>query len=164
MEYPTRKLHRLKCWDYSQPGYYYITICTKDKQKLLGDIQQENLNVAVTPTAIGEIVSEHWSRLHTLYPNVKTDYFCLMPNHVHGIIILEPTEDERKRSLDEIVRGFKSVTTRAYNQMVSPEKKNSLWQSSYYDEIIRDDVMLFNARNYIVGNPSKWAEDELYIK
>ena len=86
-----------------------------------------------------------------------------MPNHVHGIIVIEEADPDHPVDLAKIVRGFKSVTTRAYNKMVPDMQKNTLWQASYYDEIIRNDVMLQSVRNYIIGNPSKWMEDDLYI-
>ena len=164
MEYPVRKSHRLKNWDYSQYGYYYVTICTQDKRKLLCDILGNELETQMYPTAIGQIVRENWEALSRIYPNVKTDYFCVMPNHIHGILILEQQIGQSQASLSQIVRGFKSVTTRAYNRLVPETEKNTLWQSSYYDTVIRDDAMLKNIRNYIFGNPSKWLEDELYIK
>ena len=161
MEYPTRKLHRLKCWDYSQVGYYHITICTHNKQNILCNIHQSGLDVVAEPTHIGQMIVENWEKLADIYPNVQTDYFCLMPNHIHGIIIIQNASD---KTLGDIVRGFKSVTTRAYNKMVPANEKNTLWQSSFYDEIIRDDQMLYDVRKYIFGNPSKWLEDDLYIQ
>ena len=164
MEYPQRKLHRLKSWDYSQNGYYHVTICTKGKRNLFCRIRQTGLQAQVIPTAIGKLILEHWEKLDKIYPNVKTDYFCLMPNHVHGIIVIEEPQQQTAVSLSQIMRGFKSVTTRAYNQIVPETERNKLWQPSYYDEIIRDDAMLYNVRNYIMGNPSKWVEDELYVE
>ena len=164
MKYPQRKLHRLKNWDYCQPGYYHITICTKNRRPILCNIRQNELEVEVIPTEIGKIIQDNWNNLRLHYSNVKTDYFCLMPNHIHGIIIIEPSKQDQAKSLNSIVRGFKSVTTRAYNQLVSEQQKNTLWQASYYDEIIRNDQMLFDVRKYIYGNPSKWLEDELYVR
>ena len=164
MEYPVRKLHRLKSWDYSQNGYYHVTICTQDKRKLLCSIQQNGLETRVVPTAIGEMIIQNWQQLGSIYPNVKTDYFCLMPNHIHGILVVEENEQNRPVNLSKIVRGFKSVTTRAYNNMVPETQKNKLWQGSFYDEIIRNDAMLQSVRNYIIGNPSKWLEDDMYIE
>ena len=161
MEYPIRKLHRLKCWDYSQAGYYHVTICTHKKQKLLCNIHQSGLDVVAEPTRIGQMIVENWEKLADIYPNVQTDYFCLMPNHIHGIIVIQNTSD---KTLGDIVRGFKSVTTRVYNKMVPANEKNTLWQSSFYDEIIKDDEMLYDVRKYIFGNPSKWLEDDLYIQ
>ena len=85
-----------------------------------------------------------------------------MPNHIHGIVIIEKSNSGK--SLQDIVRGFKSVTTREYNQLVPNKDKNTLWQKSFYDEIIRNDAMLLDIRKYIFGNPSKWLEDDLYIE
>ena len=164
MEYPCRKSHRLTGWDYAQNGYYHITICTKDRRRLLSEIRQCGIDAQVIPTRIGQIVLEHWNRLPDIYPGVHTDYFCLMPNHIHGILILEQTPDLPARSLPQVVRGFKSVVTREYNKLVPPQWHNQLWQSSYYDEIIRNDEMLFDIRKYISGNPSKWLDDPLFNK
>ena len=161
MEYPDRKLHRLKSWDYRQAGYYHITICTQNKQKILCNIHQSGLDVMVEHTSIGKMIMENWEKLAHIYPNVQTDYFCLMPNHLHGILIVQNGSD---KTLGDIVRGFKSVTTRTYNKMVSTNERNTLWQASFYDEIIRDDEMLYDVRKYIFGNPSKWLEDDLYVK
>jgi REP element-mobilizing transposase RayT len=106
------------------------------------------------------MVLECWKRTEEVYPNIKLDYFCLLPNHLHGIIIIE----KQGTSLEQIIHGFKSVTTRQFNKLVSPEEKNTLWQLSYYDEIIRNDEMLYDIRKYIQGNPSKWLEDTLYVQ
>lgn len=160
MEYPQRKLHRLKDWDYSQNGYYFVTICTAGKRKLLSNIHQADIDSIVIPTAIGKMVIECWERIAQVYPGVKLDYYCLMPNHLHAILILE----DQNLTLSKIIQGFKSVTTRQYNRLVPPEEKNTLWQASFYDEIIRNDEMLFDIRKYIFGNPSKWLEDKLYVE
>ena len=160
MPLPQRKLHRLQAWDYGDPGYYYITICTKDKKKLLSNIYQNGIDVHNIPTPLGREVLACWNRIEKTYPHVKLDYVCLMPNHLHGIIILE----EKTTSLSDIIRAFKSITTRIYNQSATAASKNMLWQSSFYDEIIRNEAMLFEVRKYIYGNPSKWLEDDLFIE
>ena len=162
--YPQRKSHRLTHWDYAQNGYYYITICTQNRRGLFSEIRQCGLDAQVIPTAIGQIVLRHWYSLPAVYPGVHTDCICLMPNHIHGILILEQAPDQPARSLSQVVRGFKSVVTREYNQLVPPQQRNRLWQSSFYDEIIRNDEMLYDIRKYIMGNPSKWLDDPLFIK
>ena len=164
MIFPQRKLHRLKSWDYSQTGYYFITVCTYQKQPLLSRLQISNGDAAVRPTAIGQIVLDCWEKMNTVSPYVKTDAFCLMPNHLHGIIIIDKPEDVAVPSLSQLVRGFKSTATRLYNSQSPPEKKNKLWQSSFYDEIIRNEEMLHDIRKYILGNPSKWLDDPMYIE
>ena len=160
MPLPQRKLHRLQTWDYSDPGYYYVTICTKDKKKLLSNIYQNGMDVHSIPTPLGQEVLACWNRIENTYPRVKLDYVCLMPNHLHGIIILE----EKTTSLSDIIHAFKSITTRIYNQSATDATKNTLWQSSFYDEIIRNEAMLFDVRKYIYGNPSKWLEDDLFVE
>ena len=162
MTLPCRKLHRLTCWDYTQTGYYFITICTKDKRKLLSSIHQDGLDAVVLPTKIGKMILDNWKQIATVYPGVETDYVCIMPNHLHGILIINAPEQQQSKSLSSIVRAFKSVTTRKYNELVPETEKNRLWQSSFYDEIIRNDDMLEDVRNYIVGNPSKWMDDPMY--
>ena len=164
MVLPQRKLHRLKTWDYSQTGYYFITVCTHQKQLLLSRLHTSNGDVIVSPTTVGQIVMDCWEKMNLLSPYIKTDCFCLMPNHLHGIIIIDKPENTAVPSLSQLVRGFKSTATRQYNALVPPEKKNQLWQSSFYDEIIRNEEMLYDIRKYILGNPSKWLEDPMYVK
>ena len=92
-----------------------------------------------------------------------------MPNHIHGIVVIEnqpPMENDAerrgRRSLHDLVRGFKSATTREYNKFVPEQMRNTLWQKSFYDEIIKSEKMLQEIRQYIDENPRKWQEDELY--
>ena len=118
------------------------------------------MDVTLIPTQIGQMVLDCWKRIEAVHPNVKLDYYCLMPNHLHGILILEENSD----SLSHIIRSFKSVTTRHFNKLVTDDEKNALWQLSFYDRIIRNEAELFETRKYIEGNPSKWMEDALYIK
>ena len=123
MTLPCRKLHRLKSWDYSQTGYYFITICTKDKRKLLSNIFQNGLDAVVEPTKIGAMIMDNWKQIATVYPGVETDCVCIMPNHLHGILILNESVQQQSKSLSSIVRAFKSVTTRKYNELVPEIEK-----------------------------------------
>lgn len=167
MNLPNRRLHRLKSYDYSQNGYYFITICTKNRRKILSDISRTN---DIVPTEIGQSVIDTWTKINHIDENIRTDCFCLMPNHIHGIIIIrnqsvnvcEEVRDKR-RSLQDIVSGFKSTATRKFNEYVTENDKNNLWQLSFYDEVIRNQDMLFNVRSYINENPKTWDSDEYYI-
>ncbi|MBR5310316.1 MAG: transposase [Oscillospiraceae bacterium] len=125
----------------------------------------------IIPTKIGEIVLASWNKMSEIDPNIKTDWFCLMPNHIHGIIVIKnqpQTNDESerrgRRSLQTIVRGFKSSATREYNKIVPETERNKLWQKSFYDEIIRNQNAYDEITKYIYENPSNWENDELYIK
>ena len=164
MTLPQRKLHRLQSWDYSQNGYYFITICTQNKKPLLSHLHQQGVDTTVIPTQIGKIVTDCWQKMNAVSPYVRTDSFCLMPNHIHGIIVIEKTDDASCPSISQLVRGFKSAATRQYNTLCAPEQKNTLWQTSFYDEIIRNEEMLHDIRRYIQGNPSKWMDDPLFIE
>ena len=164
MEFPQRKLHRLKSWDYSQTGYYFVTVCTHQKQPILSRLRTSGNKVTVVPTRIGQMVLDCWQNMNAVSPYVRTDYFCLMPNHIHGIIIIDKPDGVDIPSLSQLVRGFKSTATRLYNTQVSSADMNKLWQSSFYDEIIRNEEMLYDIRKYILGNPSKWMEDPMYVK
>lgn len=168
---PERKLHRLKQYDYSQNGYYFITICTDRRRPLLCSVGNAVPGVprSVAPTEIGTIVLEAWARMSEIDPYIRTDAFCLMPNHIHGIIVIDVPEGEAKerrgrRSLPDLVRAFKSTTTRAFKRMNASAGQVALWQGSYYDEIIRNDAHLAAVRSYIDGNPAKWPEDEYYTE
>ena len=158
MDYPTRKLHRLQTWDYSAPGYYFITICTKEKRCVLSSITDGQLRL----TRIGAIAEKCWLRMNTVAPHITTDYYCVMPNHIHGIVVIGQHPPEAARSIPDLIHAYKSTVTREVNRLVPPEQRNQLWQSSYYDEIIRTEQMLLETRRYIEDNPRKWAEDDLF--
>lgn len=168
---PDRKLHRLQNYDYSKSGYYFITVCTKGRRNILATAGDDALGIPLKTTAVGDIVVNTWNRISEVDNRMDIDCFCVMPNHIHGIIIIQnqsndDLEAERRgrHSLQDLMRGFKSVTTREYNKLVPPDMKNTLWQSSFYDEIIRSESMLYEIRKYIAGNPQRWRKDELYIE
>ena len=162
MNYPNRKLHRLQTWDYCAPGFYFVTICAKDKQCVFSRIVDTGEGAVVQLTSVGMIADRCWRRMNGIAPHIKTDYFCIMPNHIHGIVVIEDHPKEAARSLPDLIHAYKSAVTREVNRIVPADRKNQLWQSSYYDEIIRNDAMLSEIRKYIEDNPRKWAEDELY--
>ncbi|MFZ5644864.1 MAG: transposase [Bacillota bacterium] len=131
----------------------------------------------VVPSAIGKRIIDCWNNISGLNENIKTDLFCLMPNHVHGIIVIEnngsnimiekkygfeTTERWGHRSLQGIIRDFKSISTRYYNKTVDTSLKNTLWQKSYYEHIIRNEYELHKIREYIANNPAKWLEDKYF--
>jgi putative transposase len=179
-----RRSIRLKGYDYSQPGAYFITICTKDKIRILGNIEGER----VIYSQIGKIAEECWLNIPDHFPNVKLDQWIIMPNHIHGIIFIHDSrrgeafvEDHNQmkpptanaspvrhpkgttpKSLSAIIQNFKSVSTRRVNKLqVTPRK--SLWQRGYYDRIIRNEMELDHIRRYIQENPLKWDLDPCHV-
>ena len=143
-ELPNRKLTRLKEFDYTNPSYYFVTICTKNHEHFFGKVENEKMFL----NQAGEIVKNVWLRLKEHF-KIEIDEYCIMPNHFHGIIILEETN---KHSLSAILGSFKSFATREI-RMVSPSFN---WQKSFYDRIIRNEKELYQIRKYIQQNPLKW--------
>jgi putative transposase len=165
-----RKRLRLKEYDYSQPGAYFVTICTKNRENIFGEIvcgEMRGNEMAV-------VVHSCWNELPNHYPNVELDEFVVMPNHVHGIIVIldEPDADgkctvadgrrpsptrptqPKKYPLSEIVRAFKSFSARRINE-INHTPGTPVWQRGYYDHIIRDDNSLIRIREYIAHNPQR---------
>jgi putative transposase len=125
---PIRKNIRLKHYDYSTNGYYFVTICTHTHKSLLS----RNENV------IEDIIKS----LPLKFPGVNIDYYVLMPSHVHIIFVLQ----ESKISLPEVVRTFKALATKNTGM-------KRLWQRGYYEHVIRNDRALYKIREYIQNNP-----------
>lgn len=165
MESQTRKPNRLKDYDYSQNGAYFITICTKDRKPILSVIENADEIVGasiarpfkIQLTDVGLIVDKAINGISIHYQNVFIDNYVIMPNHIHLIIridnngraMLAPT-------ISRIIQQFKGHVTKQIGE--------SIWQKLYYDHIIRDDIDYQNIWKYIDENPAKWAEDEMFIE
>ena len=161
---------RLPRHDYSQPGAYFITICAADRRCIFGEVADGEIRLNKN----GLIVAEQWARLPSHYPDASLDEFVIMPNHVHGIICLsdgnpssvgagfkparasQPTK--RRDGLPEIIRGFKTFSSRRINQLRGTPG-NPVWQRNYYEHVVRGEDDLDRIRRYIVENPLKWADD-----
>jgi REP element-mobilizing transposase RayT len=148
-KYPVRKRTRLKEYDYSNNGYYFITICVKDMKCVLGSIENNRIKL----NKYGFIVENNVRNLQKRFVCVELDYYIVMPNHIHVILILENKQNERPVSIPEIIAALKSLTTIELHKMGLKEFK---WQRSFYDRIIRDEKELFNIRQYIEQNPLRW--------
>lgn len=152
----SRKQLRLKNYDYSAVGYYFVTICIQNRVRLFGEI---NENMVLN--AAGRMIKKIWNELPIYYP-VQIDEFVVMPDHIHGIIKLSVGAGPRARpiSLPDIVQRFKSLTTTQYKHHVITKGwlpfNGRLWQRNYYEHIIRDEIDLNNVRRYIQNNPNKW--------
>ena len=174
---------RLNNWDYSIPWWYYVTICTKNMNFWFGEVKQGEMILS----GAGKIVKEEWGRSKTIRENVDLDYYVIMPNHIHGIIIIHAVETTRgvvsksesepllndetshrlvsttikPNSLGSIVGQFKSIVTK---RVRSSGYKNFAWQLGFYDHIIRNEKDLHRIRTYIKNNPLKWELDEYYTE
>jgi putative transposase len=151
-----RRSTRLKGYDYSQPGVYFITICTWQHACILGDVHDGEMYL----NPFGRAVSKVWQGLPKYYPYVILGEFCVMPNHVHAIINLTDDHSSHKRhGLSEIVRAFKSFSTRQINT-IRKTFVGPVWQRNYYEHIIRNEEALQKIIQYIRSNPFNWDHDQ----
>jgi putative transposase len=158
-----RRSIRLANYDYSSAGAYFVTICTHKHACLFG----ENLGGLIRLSDYGSIVQEAWNSLPTHYSHVVLDAFVIMPNHIHGIIVLAdgpvgagfkpaPTPGTR-HALPEIVRAFKTFSARRINDFRA--NRGPVWQRNYYEHVVRNEATLNRIRQYIIDNPARWADD-----
>lgn len=158
-----RKLNRLTGFDYSSPGFYFITICTKDRINWFGKIKNKRIEL----TIYGNVIHNTWSNIPKYYENVLLDEWIIMPNHLHGIIHIVgneqcsfPTGKNNYGLISKIVKSFKEITLKTIRMKF--KQIDFMWQKSFYDHIIRDEISLFNIRKYIINNPLKWELDRYY--
>jgi putative transposase len=172
---------RLQTWDYANNGAYFITICTQNREHFFGNIK----NGIMQLSEIGKLAAQFWYEIPNHFPMVELGNFVVMPNHVHGILIIDKTNDEPfvetrqclvsniennsiigssrfqnqgKNTISSIVGSYKSIVTKMSRQ-IDP---NFGWQSRFHDHIIRNSESFENIQHYIEQNPSKWKEDTFY--
>ena len=165
-----RRSIRLKGYDYTQGGAYYVTIVIQRRRTLFGDIVEGEMQLNDT----GQLIANAWEWLATRYPHVELDSYVIMPNHLHGIIVI--TSDTRRGSsrtapdspaasaptrrkpLGRLIGAFKTVSTKQVN-LAHGTPGRLLWQRNYYEHVIRDDEEWNQVREYIAGNPMQWEMD-----
>ena len=161
---------RLPGYDYTQPGAYFVTICAAERRCIFGEITDGIMR----PNRNGFIVAEQWAGLSKHYTSVRLDGFVLMPNHVHGIVSLThdlppsvgaglkpahaSTKSKFQHGLPEIIRGFKTFSSRCINRLRGTSGQ-PVWQRNYYEHVVRSEEDLDGIRRYILDNPLKWAEN-----
>ncbi len=171
-----RRSIRLQGYDYSQPGAYFVTLCVQDHHCLFGHIEDS----VMVHNAIGTIVTDAWEWLARQYDHVDLDAFVIMPNHMHGIIVLSelgrggsrtaPTIIHRKNTPDgkithpqrkplgRLIGSCKTISTKRIN-MFRQTPGTSVWQRNYWEHVIRNGRTLDAARQYITQNPLHWELD-----
>jgi len=184
MTLPERHTTRLKNYDYSQPGAYFITLCTEHRRCCFGAINDGDLQL----NTIGKMITSVWQSLATQIVYIKLDEFVVMPNHFHGIVFINreraihelplqnppptsvgaiqesPTvarlrrDTRRQMLLPKIVGRFKMQTAKQFN-LSSSNDGTAQWQRNYHEHIIRNDADLTRLREYITHNPLRWSLD-----
>ena len=160
-----RRLHhrrsiRLRGWDYTSAGAYFITVGTHDRICLLGDILDGKMCV----NAFGTVVADTWRWLASQYPYVVLDEWCVMPNHFHGILVLTGRGGSRTaptiKPVGRLIGAFKTVSTKRIN-LLRQTPGAILWQRNYWEHIVRTEDEMDRIRAYIRDNPAMWAADSL---
>ncbi len=175
-----RKSIRLRGYDYSQAGMYFVTICTHDRTPLFGEI----INGEMKMNEAGVIATDEILVTAKMRHNVSFDEFIVMPNHMHSIIAVgarctrpdctrpecspkngggnESGRAQRAPTIGDVVRGYKSAVTKRINQLRNPPLA-PVWQRNYYEQIIRDEAAYLKIAEYIQTNPQRWQEDIYYV-
>jgi putative transposase len=183
-----RRSIRKKGYDYAQEGMYFITLCCQDRAHLFGEV----INGEMILNPLGIIAYKEWERTTDVRPNIALSSFVIMPNHMHGIVVITARHDSLhtpcdkgelhsplsqvsstppqgpRQTLGAIVRGYKSAVTKQINALPDDVLRkhlshtSTIWQRNYYEIIIPDEQALQNISNYIIQNPRKWSEDKFY--
>ena len=166
-----RRSLRLRDYDYRQDGAYFVTICTHNRQCLLGKVVDNEVILNLW----GKLIESEWLQTELLRPYVSLDAHVVMPNHFHAIMFLHhqeratqrvaPTKDKpigpNPASVGAIVGQFKSQVSKRISALWGPIKE-PIWQRNYYEHIIRDEDDLNRIRQYIEDNPAGWPKDEYF--
>jgi putative transposase len=171
---------RLQTWDYANEGAYFITICTKSMTHFFGKIENKSMELS----HIGVIADLLWHEIKNHTENVELGEFVVMPNHIHGVLILNDLierdstseiseqkpidltktigqmrfQNQGKNTISAIVGSYKSAVTRHARRLGF----EFAWQPSFHDHIIRDATSFETIKNYIVNNPANWGNDKFY--
>lgn len=183
---PQRRSVRLAGYDYSQAGAYFVTICTQGRECVLGEVAEAEMRL----NAWGEIVEACWEEIPRHLRHADLDAFAVMPNHLHGVIVLLERDavaprpqlrarhavplrgraevgGQRLEQFGAPVAGSLATVIRSFKSAVTRQVRSlrgavgrPLWQRNYYEHIIRNEQDLEEIREYIAQNPGRWEEDE----
>ena len=162
MDLPKRKPNRLKDYDYSRNGMYFVTVCTQQMEKTLGGIVGDGSPVPKLSVA-GQLVRQKIHQIPQRFPTVRAEKYVIMPNHLHIILCFDSGHGTGNPSptLGEVMGWFKYQVTKAVNQAFNtPGKK--VFQRSFHDHVIRNEEDYLRILQYIDTNPLKWQEDRYY--
>jgi len=166
-----KSTHRLKGHDYSYPGWYFITINTYKHHNIFGKIVNEEMQL----NSFGAIVLLEWNKTENIRKEIDLDEFVVMPNHFHALVGIDFSnyieqkaitgniiDNYRPKSISTMISGFKSSVTSKIKKFIDVQKEYKVWQSNYYDHIVRNSESLEKIRSYIRNNPSVWKQDRYY--
>jgi putative transposase len=163
-----RRSIRLKGYDYTKNGAYFVTVCTQNRESLFGGIENDEMRL----NDAGQVTRQCWQDIPAHFPHVLLDIFVIMPNHIHGILVIAdalvgaknfsplrstPKPSGTSKTIGSMIRGFKIGVTKWMRENTPVQH---VWQRNYYEHIIRDDADLTAIRTYIADNPRQWEMDQ----
>lgn len=157
-----RRSIRLPGYDYSSPGYYFITLCSHKRLKQFGNIKNKKIELS----DYGLVAWNFWNEIPDHFANTILDEFIIMPDHIHGIIVIKNEFSDIQKeqfgkptvgSIPTIIRSYKASVTNKIN-LIREKNKPPVWQKNYYEHIIRNDIVLKKVRRYIINNPVKYEK------
>jgi len=163
-----RRSIRLKGYDYSSDGVYYITVCTQERVNLFGEVGvgADSISARMELNHAGKMIETIYNETINLYKNITSDICVIMPNHLHCIISISRADMESAPTIGDVMQSFKRNTTIKYINGVKsgiyPPFNKRIWQRDYYEHIIRDKNDYEQRWQYIDENPARWKEDEHY--
>jgi putative transposase len=162
-ETPRRRSLRLQAYDYAQAGAYFVMVCTQNRTCLFGEVTDGAMRL----NSAGELAATVWNSMVERFPDIELDMFVVMPNHLHGIIVLSDSGRAATRAaptVGDVVGAFKSLFTLRFIEGVKskrwPAFDRRVWQRNYYEHVIRDERDLARVRRYIDENPLRWEFDQ----
>ncbi len=170
-----RRSIRLKGYDYSQSGTYFITLCSHNREYLFGELVNDEMAL----NKLGIIARDEWIKSFQIRPEIIMDKYIVMPNHLHSIVVIRDAGDRNRdklnkgnprvaptgpknKSIGALVAGFKSVATKKINDMRGTPGA-PVWQRNYHEHIIRNEESLEKIREYVINNPRNWKKDSLFL-
>jgi putative transposase len=160
-----RRSIRLRGWDYASPGAYSVTLCTQDRVALFGEVRDGHMHLS----DLGAIVADAWQWLSAHYAHIALDAWCVMPNHLHGILIIRtggphdgqtPQGGTPAKPIGQVIGAFKTVSTKHIN-LARRSPGATVWQRNFWEHIVRDGDEMDRIRAYIRDNPLTWSLDDL---
>ena len=170
---------RLKNWDYGRNASYFVTICTRNREKFFGEILDGEMHLS----EIGQEAEKYWQKIPDLFPFVILDEFIVMPNHMHGIVVIDKPDDHTAVIADGGGNSNRGGITGNHNPMTQENLSRILrwykgrvkfesreiqpdfgWHPRFHDHIIRNQRSFERIRDYIINNPLNWQEDKFYNK
>lgn len=159
--YPKRKSPHLNHQDYSEDGTYFVTICTNNRYHLFGDVYKGEMML----NAYGHLATACWLFIPYNYEQVQLDHYVVMPNHIHGMVILDQGKlpVEKRYRIEHIITAYRAAFNHQINEL-DTSNVGYFWQEQFHNHLIKNEVDWNRIREYVLNNPKLWEQDTFYTR